>query len=158
MDLLKQCRESCADLPDAIKFVVPTERKTRSHGANRMVTETKTKYQGYVFAKLRLCPEVYETIQNLDLCRSWMGTVNHIGHQKLPPAPVALNELEVENFGLEECPDTDEEDEELGAELGGEQAEGDVILDSEANDEKMDPKLDHEAIKAYLATTTLNVA
>ena len=150
MDLLKQCRESCADLPDAIKFVVPTERKTRSHGANRMVTETKTKYQGYVFAKLRLCPEVYETIQNLDLCRSWMGTVNHIGHQKLPPAPVALNELEVENFGLEECPDTDEEDEELGAELGGEQAEGDVILDSEANDEKMDPKLDHEAIKAYL--------
>ena len=116
MDLLKQCRESCADLPDAIKFVVPTERKTRSHGANRMVTETKTKYQGYVFAKLRLCPEVYETIQNLDLCRSWMGTVNHIGHQKLPPAPVALNELEVENFGLEECPDADEEDEELGAE------------------------------------------
>lgn len=79
MDLLKQCRDACADLPDAIKFVVPTEKKTRSHGANRMVTEPKVKYQGYVFAKLRLCSDVYERIQALDLCRSWMGTVNQKG-------------------------------------------------------------------------------
>ena len=66
MDLLRQCREACKDLPDendVIKFVVPTEIKTRSHGANKMVTETKVKYQGYVFAKLRLCPETYEAIQ-----------------------------------------------------------------------------------------------
>ena len=63
MDLLRQCREVCRDLTDAYKFVVPTEIKTRSHGANRMVTETKVKYQGYVFAKLRLCPDVYEAIQ-----------------------------------------------------------------------------------------------
>jgi len=46
IDLLKQCREVCRDIPDALKFVVPTERKTRSHGASRMVTETKVKYQG----------------------------------------------------------------------------------------------------------------
>ena len=63
MDLLRQCRDVCKDMPDAIKFVVPTEVKTRSHGANRMVTETKVKYQGYVFAKLRLCPETYEAVQ-----------------------------------------------------------------------------------------------
>lgn len=63
IDLLRQCREICQNLPDAIKFVVPTEIKTRSHGANRMVTETKVKYQGYVFAKLRLSPDVYEAIQ-----------------------------------------------------------------------------------------------
>lgn len=63
MDLLRQCRDICKDMPDAIKFVVPTEVKTRSHGAKRMVTETKVKYQGYVFAKLRLCPETYEAVQ-----------------------------------------------------------------------------------------------
>jgi hypothetical protein len=88
MDLLQQCRIVCEDMPDAIKFVVPTEKKTRSHGANRMVTETKSKYPGYVFAKLRLCPDVYEAIQGLDLCRSWMGTVQEPrGLRKLPPQP-----------------------------------------------------------------------
>lgn len=76
MDLLKQCREACADLPDAIRFVVPTEKKTKSHGANRMVTESKVKFPGYVFGKLRLSSDVYERIQSLDLCRSFMGTVN----------------------------------------------------------------------------------
>ena len=145
MDLLKQCRDACADLPDAIKFAVPTEKKTRSHGANRMVTEKKVKYQGYVFAKLRLCSDVYETIQSLDLCRSWMGTVNQKGHKKLPPAPCPLNELEIEDFGLEEYEDEDEtEDEE---DFGG------VILDTP--DRK--PKLDADAIKAYLGLEVDNM-
>ena len=76
MDLLRQCRLACKDMPDAYKFIVPTEIKTRSHGANRMVTETKVKYQGYVFAKLRLCPEVYEAIQgyvfSFENCLFWV--------------------------------------------------------------------------------------
>uniref|UniRef100_A0A7S3LDT3 SAP domain-containing protein n=1 Tax=Amphora coffeiformis TaxID=265554 RepID=A0A7S3LDT3_9STRA len=140
IDLLRQCREVCKDMPDAVKFVVPTEKKTRSHGAKRMVTETKVKYQGYVFAKLRLCPEVYEAIQGLDLCRSWMGTVNHKGHKKLPPAPIALNELEVENFGLEECEGEEKEDENSG----------DIIVD--VKDEDAEEKLEEmkEALKVYL--------
>eukprot|EP00522_Entomoneis_paludosa_P002970 CAMPEP_0172471504 /NCGR_PEP_ID=MMETSP1065-20121228/67853_1 /TAXON_ID=265537 /ORGANISM="Amphiprora paludosa, Strain CCMP125" /LENGTH=831 /DNA_ID=CAMNT_0013229607 /DNA_START=211 /DNA_END=2706 /DNA_ORIENTATION=- len=173
MDLLKQCREACEDIPDAIKFVVPTDKRTRSHGANRMVTETKVtdaikfvvptkketrshganrmvtetkvKYMGYVFAKLRLCPEVYETIQQLDLCRSWMGTVNHKGHKKLPPAPISLNEVEVENFGLDEYEDEDDESE---FESEEDEAQG-VILDSAENEEK-GPQVDQEAIKAFL--------
>lgn len=139
IDLLRQCRAVCQDMPDAIKFVVPTEKKTRSHGAKRMVTETKVKYQGYVFAKLRLCPEVYEAIQGLDLCRSWMGTVNHKGHRKLPPAPIALNEMEVENFGLEEC-ESEEPEEEADS--------GDVIVD--VADENAESKIDQEAMKAFL--------
>jgi len=141
LDLLNQCRQKCSDMPDAIKFVVPTERKTRSHGANRMVTETKVKYQGYVFAKLRLCPEVYEAIQELDLCRSWMGTVNHKGYKKLPPAPVALNEVEVENFGLE---DEDYEDEEE------EEDEDAVIVDSEEEEEVVKDPIDEQALAVYL--------
>ena len=141
MDLLRQCRAKCADMPDAIKFVVPTEVKTRSHGANRMVTETKTKYQGYVFAKLRLCPEVYDAIQELDLCRSWMGTVNRQGHKKLPPAPVALNELEVENFGLEDEEFEEPDDEEEDADA--------IIVDSGDEEDVKDP-VDQEALKVYL--------
>jgi len=140
LDLLNQCRAKCADMPDAIKFVVPTELKTRSHGANRMVTETKVKYQGYVFAKLRLCPEVYEAIQQLDLCRSWMGTVNHKGYKKLPPAPVALNEVEVENFGLEEEDFEDEENDDEDA----------VIVDSDEEEVTVKDPVDEEALKVYL--------
>ena len=139
IDLLRQCREICADMPDAIKFIVPTERKTRSHGANKMVTETKVKYPGYVFAKLRLCPQVYEAIQGLDLCRSWMGTVNHKGYRKLPPAPLALNELEVEKFGLEEWEDVEDDDEE---------DETGIIVDIE-DEENMKSKVDEEAVKAF---------
>ena len=104
MDLLRQVRQLAEDsLPsdDVVKFVVPTEVKTRSHGANRMVRETKTKYQGYVFAKLRLTKETYEPIKQMDLCRSWMGTINMKGYKKLPPAPLPLSEEEIENFDLE---------------------------------------------------------
>ena len=51
------------------------------------------------------------SILELDLCRSWMGTVNQKGYKKLPPAPVALNELEIENFGLEDLESEEEEPE-----------------------------------------------
>jgi transcription antitermination factor NusG len=104
LDLLRQCQTVCNGMKDVVKFVVPIEQKTRSHGANKMVTETKVKYPGYVFAKLRLSSKPYEAIQNLDLCRSWMGTVNRQGYRKLPPLPLALSEEEVENFGLEDVP------------------------------------------------------
>lgn len=130
-------------MPDAIKFVVPTERKTRSHGANRMVTEVKTKYQGYVFAKLRLCPQVYEAIQELDLLRSWMGTVNHKGYKKLPPVPVALNEDEIENFGLEDLEFEEEDDDE-------EEDEDGVIVDTEEEEANQKDPVDTEALKQYL--------
>lgn len=104
MDLLRQVRQLAEErLPkkDVVKFVVPTEVKTRSHGANRMVRETKVKYLGYVFAKLRLTKETYEPIKKMDLCRSWMGTINMKGYSKLPPAPLPLSEEEIENFDLE---------------------------------------------------------
>lgn len=103
MDLLRQVRQRAEDLPqeDVVKFVVPTVVKTRSHGANRMVQETKVKYQGYVFVKLRLTKETYEPIGKMDLCRSWMGTINMKGYKKLPPAPLPLSDEEIENFDLE---------------------------------------------------------
>jgi hypothetical protein len=63
MDLLRQCRQRCEGMEDVVKFVLPMTQKMRSHGANRMVTETKTQYQGYVFAKLRLCAETYHAVQ-----------------------------------------------------------------------------------------------
>jgi hypothetical protein len=63
IDLLRQCRQRCEGMEDVVKFVVPMVTNTRSHGANKMVKDTKVKYQGYVFAKLRLCPKTYEAIQ-----------------------------------------------------------------------------------------------
>jgi hypothetical protein len=63
MDLLRHCRKRLEDMEDAEKFVVLSATNTRSHGANRMVMDTKVTYPGYVFAKLRLCPETYEAIQ-----------------------------------------------------------------------------------------------
>jgi transcription antitermination factor NusG len=134
------------DVTDVVRFVAPTVRNVRSHGANRMVNDVKVKYPGYVFAKLRLCKPVYETIQGLDLCRSWMGTVNHRGYKKLPPAPLALNEDEIAKFGLED------DNVDSGAPDGPVEAEGDdgVILDSPEMDEldrahAIDPK----EIKVY---------
>ena len=61
----------------------------------------------------------------LDLCRSWMGTINYKGHKKLPPAPVALNEEEIENFGLEDLESEEPEE-----------PEDDIILDSEEADQE----------------------
>lgn len=63
LDLLRQCMQVTEDMEDVKKLVVPTVSSTRSHGANRMVTDTKVQYQGYVFAKLRLCEQTYEAIQ-----------------------------------------------------------------------------------------------
>eukprot|EP00980_Cylindrotheca_fusiformis_P028538 scaffold22609_cov142-Cylindrotheca_fusiformis.AAC.2 len=62
--------------------------------------------------------------QGLDLCRSWMGTVNQKGYKKLPPAPVALNEIEIENFGLEDMEELDD----------GDDDDDDIILDTEEAD------------------------
>eukprot|EP00546_Thalassionema_frauenfeldii_P004027 CAMPEP_0178922454 /NCGR_PEP_ID=MMETSP0786-20121207/16163_1 /TAXON_ID=186022 /ORGANISM="Thalassionema frauenfeldii, Strain CCMP 1798" /LENGTH=709 /DNA_ID=CAMNT_0020596821 /DNA_START=110 /DNA_END=2236 /DNA_ORIENTATION=+ len=138
MDLLEMCRDLSVEMPpeDVIKFIVPTVKQTRSHGKSRMLTETKVKFQGYVFAKLRLCPETYEPIQSLDLCRSWMGTVHRKGHRKLPPVPIPLNEMEVEDYGLEEWEDEEEEEEE---EEDGEEDDG-IILDTEETDARDEAK------------------
>jgi transcription antitermination factor NusG len=141
--LLHQARVVCADMPDAVKFVVPTERITRSHGKNRMVTEEKVKYLGYVFGKLRLCKPVYEALQQLDLCRSWMGTANQKRNKKMPAAPIPLNDLEVEKFGLEAIDDSEEE-------VVAEPQNGDVILDSmddDEDDEKKGPTHEEQIVK-----------
>lgn len=63
LDLLKQCKVVTEDMDDVVKLVVPMQRSTRSHGANRMVTDVKVKYQGYVFGKLRLTEQTYLAIQ-----------------------------------------------------------------------------------------------
>jgi len=151
LDLLHQCREMCAEMPseDVEKFVVPTMKQTRSHGKSRMLTEKKVKYQGYVFAKLRLCEETYEAIQGLDLCRSWMGTIHRKGHKKLPPIPVPLNEVEVEDYGLEDIEEDEEEEEE-------EEVDDDIILDTEETDARDEAKrkkendVDQEQLKEFL--------
>ncbi|VEU44717.1 unnamed protein product [Pseudo-nitzschia multistriata] len=133
MDLLRQVKQLAQDLPqaDVVKFVVPTVTKTRSHGANRMVRETKVKYQGYVFAKLRLTRETYEPIRNMDLCRSWMGTINMKGYKKLPPAPLPLSDEEIESFDLENPKwEIDEQDKSTGNDSDG------IILDTHENDMK----------------------
>jgi transcription antitermination factor NusG len=90
--------------PDLVeKIVVPTERHLRSHGDTKKVVDVKVRYPGYVFCKIRLTEDVYETLQELELARSWMGTINRRGHKKLPPVPMPLNEEEVAKFkGLEE--------------------------------------------------------
>ena len=149
LDLLNQCRKRCREMEDVEKFVVPVLSATRSHGASRIVTETKVKYQGYVFAKLRLCPETYEAIRELDLCRSWMGTVNRRGNRKLPPAPVPLNRLEVKDFGLDALQEGEEYQPTINTAV---QAVGDVILDS-AEEEALESAKDskqEEALKVYL--------
>ena len=107
LDLLNQCRYVCEQekFPKTIvdKFVVPTERHLRSHGDKKKVVDVKVRYPGYLFCKIVLVEDVYEVLQNLDLARSWMGTVNRKGHKKLPPAPLPLGPEEVAKFkGLEE--------------------------------------------------------
>ena len=107
LELASQCRHVCekAEFPATVveKFVVPTERHLRSHGDKRKVVDVKVRYPGYVFCKIALVEDVYETLQVLDLARSWMGIANRKGHKKLPPAPLPLGEEEVRKFkGLEE--------------------------------------------------------
>lgn len=133
LDLLQQCRMKCGNLPDVVKFVVPTVTKTRSHGAKRMVQDTKVKYQGYVFAKLRLTRDTYTAIQSMDLCRSWMGTINMKGYKKLPPAPLPLTEEEIENFDLENFKWMQQE-QEIVAAAAVKTKERTVIMDTEDYD------------------------
>jgi hypothetical protein len=100
---------------------------------------------------LQLC--VCAMFKELDLCRSWMGTVNHgVGVRKLPPVPICLNDVEIEDFGLEAEPYTEEEEEEEEA------AEQLIILDSEsqeqkdnAKQQKYNAKVDHleEVVQKY---------
>ena len=147
LDLLRQCRERCGHFEDVVKFVVPMESVTRSHGPNRMLTEYMTKYQGYVFANLRLSAKTYNAIQELDLCRSWMGNVNYRRGKKLPPAPIALNELEIQKFGLEEIMEGNEE--------GDDDMDDDdeIIVDTEEQDKKdanNKPKVNEEQLKEFL--------
>ena len=131
--LLMQCKQVAKDLPDAHRFVVPTSRTTRSHGAKRMVSETKVKFPGYVFAKLRMTRQVYEALSGLDLMRSFMGTINYKRQRRLPPIPIALNELEVENYGLEEWVDGDEE--EHGDSSGAQTTGDDIVIVDSAEEE-----------------------
>jgi len=146
IDLLRQVRQVSENLPeeDVVKFVVPTVVKTRSHGANRMVRETKVKYLGYVFAKLRLTKETYESIKNIDLCRSWMGTINMKGYKKLPPAPLPLSEEEIKNFDLEN-PKW-----EIDEQKGSPQKDQGIIVDTYEND--MKEIKEEEAIEVEVKT------
>lgn len=103
-DLLSMAREVTRDFPPDLveKLVVPTERHLRSHGDKKKVVDVKVRYPGYLFCKIRLTEDVYEVLQNLELARSWMGTVNRKGYKKLPPVPLPLSEEEVQKFkGLE---------------------------------------------------------
>ena len=86
----------------------------------------------------------------LDLCRSWMGTINMKGLRKLPPCPVILNEEEIENFGLEK--EEHEEPQDDGTKTTVSTAEGeevDVILDSEEQDNK-DAEMEEVVQTLYL--------
>lgn len=109
LDLLAQAKHVTKDFSKEYveKLVVPQERKLRSHGKTKKVVELKVMYPGYVFCKMRINADTYETLQQLPLCRSWMaGTVNQKGYKKLPPAPIALSDDEIAKFkGLEEQTD-----------------------------------------------------
>ena len=112
IELLNQCRHVCAAFNDTVveKFVVPTERHLRSHGDKRKLVDVKVRYPGYVFCKICLVEDVYETIQQLPLTRSWMGATPRAGYKKLPPEPLPLGEEELHKFrGLEEAQDAFEE-------------------------------------------------
>ena len=103
-DLLSMARQVTSSFSSDLveKIVVPTERHLRSHGDKKKVVDVKVRYPGYVFCKIRLTEEVYEVLQELELTRSWMGTVNRKGYKKLPPVPLPLNDEEVAKFkGLE---------------------------------------------------------
>lgn len=68
-----------------------------------------------------------------------MGTINVKGHKKLPPAPVSLNEDEIEKFGLEDLESEEREDPE---------EDDDAILDSAEADQEA-AELEEEVKKVY---------
>jgi transcription antitermination factor NusG len=131
MDLLAQCQHVTKDMSRDLveKLSVPTERALRSHGKMGNVVELRTRYPGYVFVKMRLCAETYEALQQLPLCRSWMaGTVNRQGYKKLPPAPIALSDEEVDKFkGLDDA--TDAMYDQFGEEYTGRGDKGMDLID-----------------------------
>jgi len=131
MELLQQAKFVTKDMPQTLieKLSVPTERSLRSHGKSSNIVELKSRYPGYVFVKMRLCPETYEALEQLPLCRSWMaGTVNRQGYKKIPPAPIALSEEEVEKFqGLDDA--TDAIYDEFGSEYTGRGDKGIDLID-----------------------------
>ncbi len=111
LELFEQALSVQRKLPDLIQKVrVPTEKTIKSFGTKRHVVEDRVLYPGYVFLKMFLTEQTYEPLQQLPLCRSWMGTINRKGYSKLPSIPMALNPEEVTKFqGLEDDTDTDEE-------------------------------------------------
>ena len=68
-----------------------------------------------------------------------MGTINQKGYKKLPPAPVALNEIEIENFGLEDL-EYEEPEEEV--------EDDNVILDSVEEDQAA-AEIEEEVQRVY---------
>eukprot|EP00984_Skeletonema_dohrnii_P008734 scaffold3263_cov121-Skeletonema_dohrnii-CCMP3373.AAC.3 len=129
LDLLAQARIVCERFPKKVveKFVVPTTRHLRSHGDKKKVVDVRVRYPGYLFCKIALVEDVYETLQELDLCRSWMGTVNRKGHKKLPPSPIPLNDDEVKKFkGLEEA--QEEFENEYGGDYSGRTDAGEDLM------------------------------
>ena len=66
--------------------------------------------------------------------------MNHKGYKKLPPAPVCLNEEEIENFGLEDIEFEEEDDAE-------EEEEG-IIVDTAEKDFE-EAKTEAETLKVY---------
>jgi hypothetical protein len=65
-----------------------------------------------------------------------MGTINQKGYKKLPPSPVALNDMEIEKFGLELIEELEEDD-----------VDANVIVDTEDEDKAA------AAIEAEVKTT-----
>lgn len=65
--------------------------------------------------------------------------MNQKGYKKLPPAPVALNEMEIENFGLEEMEELDECDD----------IDDNIIVDTEDED-KAAAAIEKEVQTTYL--------
>ena len=129
LDLLAMAREVTSSFPptEVEKLVVPTQRHLRSHGDKKKVVDVKVRYPGYLFCKIRLTEDVYEVLQDLELARSWMGTVNRKGHKKLPPAPIPLNEEEVKRFkGLEE--EQELFDDMFGGDYSGRNDKGEDLL------------------------------
>ena len=119
LELFEQALSVQRKLPDLIQKVrVPTEKTIKSFGTKRHVVEDRVLYPGYVFLKMFLTEQTYEPLQQLPLCRSWMGTINRKGYSKLPSIPMALNPEEVTKFqGLED--DTDADEEKLLEQYGG---------------------------------------
>ena len=105
-DCQSQCREATKNFKiDTIEaFEIPTREEVSSKGNSILANTKKIMYPGYVFAKLKLTPPVYETLMGLSSVRGFMGS--SIRHQtkrsyKLKPSvPTPITEEEAVNYGL----------------------------------------------------------